>query len=152
VKIEQAQQLSEITQDIRSKVDATRALVEEVRALVIGLETDLDKARAEREEAYSQRNLVVALLARLAASSGWPVWVSQQAGGSIDDRFQRVVYVMTPEGQLSWHFPEDESANFDGLPTDGPAWDGHTTPEKHDRIMRLITQIDRLQAQLNGRA
>lgn len=52
-----------------------------------------------------------------------------------------VVYVETPEGQLSWHIHEDDLDLFNGVDirrgADAPAWDGHSTDEKYQRLSRL---------------
>lgn len=53
-----------------------------------------------------------------------------------------VVYVKTPEGQLSWHISEGDADLF-GHVTFGNlvnAWDGHTTEEKYERLRRLTAR------------
>lgn len=49
-----------------------------------------------------------------------------------------VVYVETPEGQLSWHISPDDLDLFGhlSLVTEN-SWDGHTTKEKYERLARL---------------
>lgn len=119
--------------------------LEEVRSKVERLER-------ERDDAYKQRDLVVALLARLSIADRWP------AGTGTDDtekdpRWKRVVFIETPEGQISWHFPEEEGYLFDGLPVHAKSWDGHTNDQKTARIERCVAQIDHLNEQMmRGRA
>lgn len=49
-----------------------------------------------------------------------------------------VVYVETPEGQLSWHISPDDVDLFGHLSLVKEAnWDGHTTKEKYERLARL---------------
>ena len=53
-----------------------------------------------------------------------------------------VVYVKTPEGQLSWHISPDDADLFEHVPfgnliTAQAVWDGHTTEEKYERLRRL---------------
>lgn len=53
-----------------------------------------------------------------------------------------VVYVKTPEGQLSWHISESDAdlfghVTFGNLVTPQVTWDGHTTDEKYARLRRL---------------
>jgi hypothetical protein len=49
----------------------------------------------------------------------------------------QVVYVETPEGQLSWHISPDEAHLIAHLPERPQPWDGHTTSEKYARLRRL---------------
>lgn len=112
----------------------------------------LERLEAERDDAYHQRDLAVALLARLAMASRWSAGVRPHEGPALDARWKRVVFIETPEGQLSWHFPEEEAHLFDALPSHPKAWDGHTSDQKNARMERAIAQIDRLQAQLPGRS
>lgn len=57
-----------------------------------------------------------------------------------------VIYIDTPRGQLSWHLSPDDLHLFPHVPIAGrhitidqaPAWDGHTTAEKYDRLARLV--------------
>lgn len=51
-----------------------------------------------------------------------------------------VVYVTTPEGQLSWHIAREDMDLFAHIPEGGVAWDEHTTEEKYERLQRLITE------------
>ena len=54
--------------------------------------------------------------------------------------FQNVVYVKTPEGQVSWHIPINELHLFNFLEVrDKNKYDGHTTSEKYGRLRRLTT-------------
>jgi hypothetical protein len=73
----------------------------------------------------------VVALARAGMALGWKV-------GQLTDPEAPgwpVLYVDTPHGQVSWHFPEPE------MPEDIPAyegeWDGHGTEEKYARLARL---------------
>jgi hypothetical protein len=59
-----------------------------------------------------------------------------------------VIYVDTPQGQMSWHLDVDDLDLFSHVPTvdDGPTWDGHTTEEKYQRLAALTAE----QATSNG--
>lgn len=53
-----------------------------------------------------------------------------------------VLYVDTPEGQLSWHIAPGDMDLFEHVqqvpPDDKRAkWDGHDTDEKYERLLRL---------------
>jgi hypothetical protein len=82
-------------------------------------------------EVYQERNAVVVALARMAQAAGWTV-------GQRNDPASEgwpVLYIDTPEGQVSWHLPQDQMpAN---IPPYNGEWDGHTTDEKYDRLARL---------------
>jgi hypothetical protein len=80
--------------------------------------------------AYRERAHLVALLSRLFPSQWWtdpaePDWP--------------IVYITTPEGQLSWHVSREDAdlfANVTAVATENP-WDGHDTAEKYRRLDRL---------------
>jgi hypothetical protein len=87
------------------------------------------------EPAYRERARLAAFVASIfpsricandPAEPGWPV-----------------LYVETPEGQLSWHLSPGDLDLFDRVPRvnvgdpDEPMWDGHTTEEKYERLSRL---------------
>jgi hypothetical protein len=53
-----------------------------------------------------------------------------------------VIYIDTPRGQLSWHISSEDVRLFAHVPVaegaDMPEWDGHTTPEKYERLALLV--------------
>lgn len=87
----------------------------------------------ERDNAYTERNRLVALLARIYPSGlkktnieGWhPSW-------------HNCVYIDLPTGQASWHFHDNDAHLFERLPPYDGEWDGHTTDEKYERIYRAM--------------
>lgn len=101
---------------------------------------DVAALRAERDAAYRGRAELLAVLANVfpaqmheadPATPGWPV-----------------LFLDTPEGQVSWHINPDDLDLFDtdkyALANDeDPAgrvvWDGHTNEEKSRRLHRLAT-------------
>lgn len=56
-----------------------------------------------------------------------------------------VLYIETPEGQLSWHISAHDLREYGAIKVvpDYP-WDGHTTPEKYRRLRKLIPQLPKL--------
>lgn len=91
--------------------------------------TDLSAA----DLAYQERNQVVAALARL-----FPSGVRKTAiDGWWDPAWQNCVFIDLPTGQVSWHFHDREAHFFVGLPPYEKPWDGHTTPEKYERLAAL---------------
>lgn len=97
-----------------------------------------EKETAELKAMREDRDMLAALLARMClAGAGWPAGVA-----TYGDTAKRVLFVETPEGQLSWEFSERLGDLFDDLPEHQKPWDGHNEQKKHDRIRRVIAQID----------
>lgn len=96
---------------------------------VKALTTELREVARERDTAYADRARLVALDTAIYPTTSntdpaWPDW--------------RVVYLNTPAGQLSWHIHPQDLHLFDHVPYDpDTVWDGHTTPEKNERIADL---------------
>jgi len=97
-----------------------------------------DEQKTALDQAYEERNRLVALLARLYPSgllkTDIPGW---------DPEWHNCVLIDTPAGQLSWHFHDRELFLFEGLPPYSGHWDGHTTPEKYQRIFELMLAVGR---------
>jgi hypothetical protein len=91
------------------------------------------------DQAYSERNRLVAFLARCFPSglrrTDIPGWEAD---------WHNCVFIDTPEGQLSWHFHDRDAFLFAGLPPYKKPWDAHTTPEKYERLARLTTIVSKL--------
>lgn len=89
----------------------------------------LEEAKRDKDQAYEERNRLVALLAKTAPSGiattnieGWnPEW-------------HGAVYIDFPWGQASWHFHDSQRHLFDNIPPYDGEWDGHTTEEKYQKI------------------
>ncbi len=92
-----------------------------------------------KDTAYSERNQVVALLARIAHELGWGAGVglhpAEDAAWEAD--WRTILFIDLPTGQVSWHFHDSECHLLEGLPPYPAAWDGHSTPEKYERVARL---------------
>lgn len=87
-------------------------------------------------EAYRDRNLVVQAFAWAMEQQGWPVaW-----GADESEPGWPVLYIETPQGQVSWHIPVAERIYEPPVrPEHGPvAWDGHTTEEKFARLAAAL--------------
>lgn len=88
--------------------------------------------RADRDNAYNERNRLVALLARI-----YPSGIRKTAIEGWDPCWHGCVFVDTPMGQMSWHYHERDADLFAGLPPYTKDWDGHSTPEKYERLAQL---------------
>jgi hypothetical protein len=89
-------------------------------------------AGSAADAAYHERNQVVAALARC-----FPSGVKKTAIEGWDTAWHNCVYIDLPTGQASWHYHDDDTALFEDLPPYKGVWDGHSTPEKYERLARL---------------
>jgi hypothetical protein len=81
---------------------------------------------------YRERAHLVALLTRF-----FPSCISYNDPSEPD---WPVVYMNAPTGQLSWHISPSDVHLFAHVVKVEPGavrWDGHTTPEKYERIREL---------------
>lgn len=107
-------------------------------------EKELEKARAALAEvtatkdgAYDERNRVVAALAWLAIKLGYRAGINAHEGPEDFGDWKHVCKIQLPVGQCSWHFTDAQAEYFVGLPHDDKPWDGHTTPEKYERLAKV---------------
>lgn len=111
--------------ELRSLADSLDA-AERVTAGII------ESHRAKANEAYSERNRLVAALARIFPASLEP------AEGAVEPGWSWVVFVDLPTGQATWPIPDKELHFFDGIVRcEGRKWDTHTASEKYGRVHRL---------------
>ena len=98
-----------------------------------------ESLKQQLDSAYRERNRVIAAFARLARclAGGNSLWWAG-LGVDLDDRVEsgwaNVVFIDTPNGQVSWHFHDDDMELFHDLPPYTRKWDGHDTEEKYRRL------------------
>lgn len=97
----------------------------------------LNRALEAKRHAYQERNMVVALLARLYNGGTKKTDIKDW-----DSEWNNCVYIRTPFGQMSWHYHDSDTILFDKLPEFSGEWDGHTTEEKYERLLDLIRHLD----------
>ncbi len=117
------------------------ALLVEAEKAITALQDRVDALTAQKDGAYRERDLCVALIAKLASAVRQDdVWMAEHdpADATWDPEWRNIVFVLLPTGQVSWHIHDSEVPLFrfvrrvrDPLP---PPWDGHTTEEKYQRI------------------
>lgn len=95
--------------------------------------TDLDAA-------YLERNRVVAALARLVVANGGRAGLRKTTIDGWDPAWHSCCWIDLPTGQASWHFHDREAHLFAGLPDYDGDWDGHSTPEKYERLDAAFRQ------------
>ena len=84
------------------------------------------------DDAYTERNRLVAHLASI-----YPSGTRRTEIEGWDPEWHGCVFIDTPEGQMSWHYHDREAHLFAHLPPYEKPWDGHSTPEKYERLWRL---------------
>jgi len=84
-------------------------------------------------DVYTERSYLVAYLA-----VKYPAVMSYNDPNEPD---WPVIYIESPEGQLSWHIAPHDVEIFSHVKKVEPeeiTWDGHSTELKYERILRLI--------------
>lgn len=99
------------------------------------LQAEVDRLRERKDEAFSERNRVVAAFAAACIALGYAAVVTEThiPGWSLD--WNGCVYIQGPTGQVSWHFHDSQRDFFKDLPhVAAHEWDGHTTEMKYERL------------------
>lgn len=101
---------------------------------ITGAREELVALRAQKDAAYVERDRLVCALSKL-----FPSWIGRHDNRDTtwDDEWRWIVFVQLPTGQASWHVHDSEIGWFAHCATKGDAWDGHTTPEKYERLAAL---------------
>ncbi len=98
------------------------------------VERAVEGMKIRKDEAYEERNKLVALLASMFPSgrkkTDIPGWA---------DDWHGCVFIDFPWGQASWHYHDSQAWMFEHLPPYLGEWDGHLTSEKYDAIMKQAT-------------
>jgi hypothetical protein len=89
---------------------------------------EIEKLRAKADSIYSERNRLAVAFARMALAAGF------KAGTGVDPDETKwpVVYVETPNGQVSWHIASHDADILSGLPVYEGQWDGTYRARKAD--------------------
>lgn len=95
-----------------------------------------DAARANRNRAILERNLVLALLTR-----GQPIYAHIMPAESRMVPGTAILCVHTDAGQLAWSIRGTELIDYFGHLSVMPCkWDGHTSKERTERLKGLVLQ------------
>jgi hypothetical protein len=99
----------------------------------------LRAVEAERDTAYSERAALVAWLAALYPAV-------RTSAPDVDAPGWQLVFLDVDGRQASWHIAPPDYGQFLHIPRVEPgdpraAWDGHTTPEKYQRIRDHIAEL-----------
>ncbi len=96
---------------------------------------DYDAMKAAKDNAYAERDRLVAALSKL-----FPACLARHDAADLawDDDWRWIVFITLPSGQASWHIHDSELPMFAHLPrSERMLWDGHDTPEKYRRLAAL---------------
>ena len=94
---------------------------------------EIERLREASNSAYAERNKLVALLATL-----FPSGTKRTAIEGWDECWHGCVYIDFPWGQASWHYHDDDAYLFDALPHYHAEWNGHTTGDKYEAIIKAL--------------
>lgn len=107
--------------------------------IAISIQREIDGLTREKNQAYAERDMAVAVIARMAELLDWPAgrreYVPASKKPEGEEAWQHVVFIEIPTGQISFHFRENEFSWFKHLPFYPEAWDGHTREEKYRRML-----------------
>lgn len=99
------------------------------------LEDKLAELQAEKDQAYLERNHLVAVLAHL-----YPSGTRKTTIAGWDDAWQGCVYIDLPDAeQISYHYHTREEALFSDLPPYTKPYNGHTKVMVHASLQKLWT-------------
>jgi hypothetical protein len=98
-------------------------------------DSEVQPTKADLDSAYRER---AHLLAYLAATQESCLSLSDPAAPDWP-----VLTVETPAGQMCWHIAPRDLDLFGHVPNEVkwrvPAWDGHSTAEKYERLRKLVS-------------
>jgi len=86
----------------------------------------------QKDGAYAERNKLVAFLSHI-----FPSHLARHTGDPWDDDWRTIVCVHGPFGQMAWHIHYSEEYLFSHLDWKDNDWDGHTTAEKYERLLKI---------------
>jgi hypothetical protein len=92
------------------------------------------RLREQKDDAYTERNRVVALLSAIYPSH---LCIHDPNDTAWENDWRTIVCIHSPNGQLTWHLHDSHVPLFDHLEMDHTHWDGHTTEEKYRRVDEL---------------
>src|SRR6266853_268553 len=87
----------------------------------------------EKNEAYRQRNHLVAALARL-----FPSGITRTDIPDWDPEWHGCCFIDLPTGQISYHYHDSQAFLFEDLPLYEKPWDGHNKETVHRRLYEIL--------------
>jgi hypothetical protein len=130
-ELAEANECAAVAQEL-AKAEKARAREAEAR---------LARVTTQKDDAYSQRNKLVVLLAHMAVRLGWKAGIGRHEGEPWEADWRTIVFIDLPTGQVSWHFHDSEAPLLERLPKYEGAWDGHSDDEKWSRCREAGTEL-----------
>ena len=97
---------------------------------------ELYQWEAEKDEAYRQRNVLVATLAHL-----YPSGIRRTNIEGWSEDWHGCVYIDLPTGQISYHYHDSQAYLFSDLPPYTNEWDGHDKEKVEYRLLSLPSPL-----------
>jgi hypothetical protein len=94
-----------------------------------------------KDDAYLERNRVVALAAKMALMLGFRAVRTRTDIDGWSNDWHRCVRIDLPTGQVSWHYHDSQAWLFEFLPEGEMEWDGHDTKQKYERVEQFVNGI-----------
>lgn len=118
--------------------------VDQLRATIRHLAENCAHAETERDQVYRERAHLLTWIAGLLPTGA--AILTQAPPEDTDNNGWPLLYIHTRGHQLSWHINPRDLDVMDRIPwvpaSDKRAqWDGHTTPQKHLRIKRIVAEL-----------
>lgn len=109
---------------------------------IVTLEEEVNDMRKRKDSAYKERDMVLALAVDALAGHGLLAVLGRHPDSdpAWENDWRNIVYIELPNGeQLSWHIHDSELHWFSRLEKRPDyVWDGHTTEEKYERLLRFV--------------
>lgn len=125
---------------LQAELTASRAAEQKLRE-------EVERLRADKDEAYRERNNVVAAFARL-----FPSGIRKTEIEGWNPEWHGCVYIDLPNGQISYHYHDNQAQLFADLPAYTKEWDGHDKATVHMRLATFNVLRDERAAQAEARA
>ena len=123
----------EYVESMGSVMGKVEHMAQQMRDRIEDLTAERDRLREAKDQAYLERNHLVALLAGMFPSglkrTDIPGW---------DAEWHGAVYIDFPWGQASWHYHDSQAHLFAHLPPYPGEWGGHTTDHKYAAILAAL--------------
>lgn len=112
---------------------------------VVALQAEKAEIQRDKDEAYRQRNHLVASLAKLFPSgtrkTNIPGW---------DNEWHGCCFIDLPGGQISYHYHDSQADLFKDLPEYTKEWDGHDKEVVHKRLLSVESLQSKLDEAVDG--
>jgi len=128
------EQEGDFSERIVGYVESAHETLDELANYASAMGRKLHEHHASKNQAYTERNVLVALLARLFPSGIRPTAIE---GWNPD--WNNCVYIDLPSGQVSFHYHDKDAALFKELPPYTQPYDGHS---KEDAMARIQACFD----------